>query len=98
MSAERAAFKALAAIQDKDSQEGRALVTAALTEFFHDHPCVDYLTTLGTFSVLFNEKAHVDADEMEKLAKCLRALEQNLVGVTVPHVVPRPGDYGLDAA
>ncbi len=98
MSAERAAFKALAAVQDKNSPEAQALVQTAITEFFNDHPGVDILITLGTFGVYFNEKAQIDYEEMEKLAKCLRALEENLVGATVPHIISRPVNHGLDAA
>lgn len=91
MSAEREAFKALSEENQRHQQVVTKLVTTAILEFFKDHPDVSSLSTLPPLSVQFNTKANLEAEELAKLAKCMKALEENLAPVRslieLPHVV-----------
>lgn len=91
MSAEREAFKALAEENQRHSEVVIKLVTSAILEFFKDHPCVESLLTVPPMTVQFDNRVPVDAEELAKLSKCMKALEINLAPVraiiNLPHVV-----------
>lgn len=83
MSTEREAFKALVEERRRHIDATNTLVSMAIREFFADHPCVAVLNTDSPMSVIFNT-TKVDAEELAKLSKCLKAMDENVGGLRKP--------------
>ncbi len=87
MSTEREAFKKMADENTRHRETVIKLTAEAINEFFNDHTEVAKLNTAIPMTVIFHP-CEVSVDELVKLSKCLKALEENFKSLSQQSDVP----------